>query len=80
MEIGAIIIFIQIIILIIGFAALIKGADIFVDGSAALARRFKVSSIIIGLGVSPPLSASDYIGVSLPLNVSDYIRISPLQV
>ena len=44
-------IFIQIIILIIGFAALVKGADIFVDGSAALARRFKVSSLIIGLTI-----------------------------
>lgn len=51
MEIGAIMIFIQIIILIIGFAALVKGADIFVDGSAALARRFKVSSLIIGLTI-----------------------------
>lgn len=44
-------IFIQIIILIIGFAALVKGADIFVDGSAALARRFKLSSLIIGLTI-----------------------------
>ena len=44
-------IFIHIIILIIGFAALVKGADIFVDGSAALARRFKVSSLIIGLTI-----------------------------
>lgn len=51
MEIGAIMIFIQIIILIIGFAALVKGADIFVDGSAALARSFKVSSLIIGLTI-----------------------------
>ena len=51
MEIGAIMIFIQIIILIVGFAALVKGADIFVDGSAALARRFKVSSLIIGLTI-----------------------------
>lgn len=51
MEIGAIMVFIHIIILIIGFAALVKGADIFVDGSASLARRFKVSSLIIGLTI-----------------------------
>jgi hypothetical protein len=41
-----------------------------------LVRRCDYTSI----GVSPPLSANDYIGVSLPLNVNDYIRVSPLQV
>lgn len=30
---------------------LVKGADIFVDGSAALAKNFKVSSLIIGLTI-----------------------------
>ena len=40
-----------IIILIAGFAALIKGADIFVDGSASLARNFRVPSLIIGLTI-----------------------------
>ena len=44
-------IFLNIIILIVGFAALVKGADIFVDGSANLARRFRVPSLIIGLTI-----------------------------
>ena len=42
---------INILILIVGFLALIKGADIFVDGSSALARIFKVPSLIIGLTI-----------------------------
>ena len=46
-------------LLIIGFVALIKGADFFVDGSSALAKIFKVSSVIIGLTVVA-------LGTSLP--------------
>ena len=44
-------IFFNIVILIVGFVALVKGADIFVDGSANLARRFRVPSLIIGLTI-----------------------------
>lgn len=39
------------IILIIGFIMLIKGADVFVDGSSDLAKRFKVPGVIIGLTI-----------------------------
>lgn len=41
----------NIILLIIGFILLIKGADILVDGSASLAKRFGLSSLLIGLTV-----------------------------
>ena len=34
-----------------GFFVLIKGADILVEGSSSLARRFKVSDLVIGLTV-----------------------------
>lgn len=47
------------ILLIIGFAFLIKGADLLVDGSASLARRFKISYLVIGLTVVS-------IGTSMP--------------
>lgn len=43
--------FMCVMILVIGFAALIKGADLFVDGSAALAKNFKVPGLIIGLTI-----------------------------
>lgn len=48
--------------LVVGFVLLIKGADIFVDGSSSVARIFKVPAIIIGLtivamGTSAPETA-----------------------
>jgi cation:H+ antiporter len=39
------------IFLIIGFALLVKGADILVDGATSVARRFGVSDLVIGLTV-----------------------------
>jgi Ca2+/Na+ antiporter len=36
---------------IIGFVALIKGADFLVDGASAIARRLHVSDLVIGLTV-----------------------------
>ena len=41
----------NIIILIIGFIILIKGADIFVEGSSSVATNFKISKIVIGLTI-----------------------------
>lgn len=43
--------FISIILLIVGFVILIKGADVFVDGSSSLARNFKLSPMFIGLTI-----------------------------
>ena len=41
----------SIILLLVGFALLIKGADFLVDGASALAQRFSISEIVIGLTV-----------------------------
>lgn len=50
------------ILLIIGFVLLVKGADIFVEGSSSIARHFKIPAFIIGLtivamGTSAPEAA-----------------------
>lgn len=50
------------ILLIIGFVLLVKGADIFVDGSSAIAKYFRIPAFIIGLtivafGTSAPEAA-----------------------
>ena len=37
--------------LIVGFAVIIKGADFLVDGSSSIARRFRISELVIGLTV-----------------------------
>lgn len=39
------------ILLIVGFIFLIKGADFFVDGSASLAYKFRIPTVIVGLTI-----------------------------
>lgn len=41
----------NIILLVVGFVLLIKGADIFVDGASSTAENFKVSKMLIGLTI-----------------------------
>ena len=41
----------NIILLVVGFIVLIKGADWFVDGASAVASNFKVSKMLIGLTI-----------------------------
>jgi cation:H+ antiporter len=50
------------LVLIIGFSFLIKGADLFVEGSSSIAKTFKIPPILIGLtivafGTSAPEAA-----------------------
>lgn len=40
-----------VLILVIGFVLLIKGADFFVDGSSSVAKKLRVPSIIIGMTI-----------------------------
>lgn len=42
---------INIILLVLGFVILIKGADLFVDGASGVAGNFKVSKMLIGLTI-----------------------------
>ena len=68
----------DIALLLVGFVALIKGADFFVDGSASVAKRLKVPGVIIGLtivamGTSAPELA---VSVSAGLSGSNGIAVS----
>lgn len=40
-----------VVLLVVGFVLLIKGADFFVEGSSSVAKMLKVPSIIIGLTI-----------------------------
>ena len=40
-----------VILLIIGFVFLVKGADAFVEGSSSIAKHFRVPSLIIGMTI-----------------------------
>ena len=44
-------IWVAIILIIVGFIALVKGADFLVDGASAIAKRFGISDLVIGLTV-----------------------------
>lgn len=67
-----------VLLLVVGFAALIKGADLFVDGSSALAANFRIPKVIIGLtivamGTSAPELA---VSTSAAINGSNEIALS----
>ncbi len=67
-----------VLLLAAGFAALVKGADVFVDGSSALAGYFHVPGLIIGLtivafGTSAPELA---VSTSAALQGSNEIALS----
>ena len=38
----------QYLFLLVGFLCLIKGADLFVEGSSSIAKKFHIPSMIIG--------------------------------
>lgn len=52
----------QLVLLVVGFAMLVKGADWFVEGTAGIARKFGIPQLVIGLtivamGTSAPEAA-----------------------
>ena len=55
-------IFLQILLLVLGFAMLIKGADWFVEGTSGIARKMGIPQLVVGLtivamGTSAPEAA-----------------------
>lgn len=66
------------ILLVVGFVGLIKGADFFVEGASNVAKRFKVPTLIIGLtivamGTSLPETA---VSISASIAGSNSLAIS----
>lgn len=57
--------FLYVLLLTAGFAALIKGAGLFVDGSAALAKNFRVPGLIIGLTIVAVGTSAPELAVSI---------------
>ena len=62
--------FLNIILLLVGFAALIKGADFFVDGSSSLARTFRVPGVVIGLTIVAMGTSAPELAVSTSAAIS----------
>ncbi len=62
-------VFLAVLMLLVGFVALVKGADWFVDGAAGIAKKLHVPQLIIGLtivsfGTSAPELATSIISAS----------------
>lgn len=67
----------SLILLVVGFVLLVRGADAFVDAAAGVARRFHIPAIIIGttlvaIGTSAPEAA---ISIAAALKGSDGVSI-----
>ncbi|MBQ8539339.1 MAG: calcium/sodium antiporter [Ruminococcus sp.] len=68
----------NILLLLVGFVLLIKGADFFVDGSSSVAKLLKIPSVVIGLtivalGTSAPEAA---VSITAGLSGSNEIAVS----
>ena len=61
----------NILLLIIGFVLLIRGAGAFVDGAAALAHRFNIPEIIIGLTIVAMGTSAPEAAVSISAAIRD---------
>lgn len=61
---------INILLLILGFVFLIKGADVFVDGASNVAQNFKIPKIIIGLTIVAFGTSAPELAVSIKANLS----------
>lgn len=62
--------FLDILLLIIGFILLIKGADVFVDGASSTAQNFRVSKMLIGLTIIAFGTSAPELAVSVSALVS----------
>ncbi len=60
----------QILILIIGFIVLVKGADLFVDAASSLAENFKVSKMLIALTIVAFGTSAPELAVSIKSIIS----------
>lgn len=60
----------DLILLILGFLALVKGADMFVEGSASIARRFNIPNIVIGLTLVAFGTSAPELAVSIKASFS----------
>ena len=63
--------FVVILLLVVGFALLVKGADFFVEGSSSVAKMLKVPSIIIGLTIVAMGTSLPECAVSITASVTN---------
>ena len=67
--------FISIVLIIIGFVLLIKGADFLVEGSSSVAKRFHIPEIIIGLTIISIGTSMPELFVSITSAIDGYLSL-----
>ena len=65
-----------IIMLVIGFVLLIKGADFFVDGSSSVARQFKIPGLIIGMTIVAMGTSLPELSVSVTSSIAGHNQLA----
>lgn len=68
--------FINIILIILGFVILIKGADFLVDGSAQIAKKFHIPELIIGMTIVAMGTSMPEVLVSVKSSLEGHSDIS----
>ena len=67
---------IQVVLLVVGFVMLIKGADWFVDGAASLASKFGIPQLVIGLTIVAMGTSAPEAAVSISAALQDNAGIT----
>lgn len=67
---------IQVVLLVVGFVMLIKGADWFVDGAASLAGKFGIPQLVIGLTIVAMGTSAPEAAVSISAALQDNAGIT----
>ncbi len=73
---GLIEMFNAIVILLIGFVLLIKGADFFVEGSSAVAKKLRIPTIIVGLTIVAMGTSLPELAVSVTASMANNNEIA----
>ena len=68
-------VFINLLLIIVGFLLLIKGADFLVVGASSLAKRFRVSDIAIGMTVVAMGTSAPELVVNIISGTSGYTEV-----
>ena len=68
--------FVPYVLLVLGFLFLVKGADLFVDGSSSIAKHMKIPSVIVGLKIVAMGTSAPEASVSITAAISGNSDIS----
>lgn len=66
----------QIVLLVVGFAMLVKGADWFVDGAAGIATKFGIPQLVVGLTIVAMGTSAPEAAVSITAALKDNAGIT----